>query len=142
MARLVLDCSVAVAWCFEDEATPALDALLDRVQAEGAVVPAWWTLDVANVLLTAARRGRIAREAVQERLALFDMLAIETDTQGIGAVWRSTVLTLAQTEMLTLYDAVYLELAIRRGLSLASSDRALRQAATQRGVAIVPAEAL
>jgi predicted nucleic acid-binding protein len=140
VARLVLDCSVAVAWCFEDEATEALDALLDRVQTDGAVVPSWWMLEVANVLLMAARRGRIAREAVQERLALLDMLAIETDVEGVGPVWRSTVLTLAQTEMLTFYDAVYLELAIRRGLPLASSDKALRRAATQRGVAVVPAE--
>lgn len=93
MTRLVLDCSVAVAWCFEDEATPALDALLDRVQAEGAVVPSWWTLEVADVLLMAARRGRIECEAIQERFALLDMLAIEVDTQGIRAVWRSTVLT-------------------------------------------------
>ncbi len=140
MARLVLDCSVAVAWCFEDEATPALDALLDRAQTEGAVVPSLWMLEVANVLLMAARRGRIVREAVQERLALLDMLTIETDTQAVGPVWRSTVLSLAQTEALTFYDAVYLELAIRRGMSLASSDKALRRAATQRGVAILPAE--
>lgn len=140
MALLVLDCSVAVAWCFEDEATEALDALLDRVQADGAVVPSWWMLEVANVLLMATRRGRVAREAVQERLALLDMLAIETDVDDVGPVWRSTVLTLAQTEMLTFYDAVYLELAIRRGLPLASSDKALRRAAVQRGVAVGPAE--
>jgi predicted nucleic acid-binding protein len=139
MPRLVLDCSVAVAWCFEDEATPALDALLDRVQTEGAVAPPLWTLEVSNVLLMAARRGRIAREAIQERLSLFDMLAIETDGQGAGAVWRSNVLTLAQTDGLTVYDAVYLELAIRRGLPLASSDKALRCAAAPRGVAVEPA---
>jgi predicted nucleic acid-binding protein len=138
LPRLVLECSVAVAWCFQDGATPALDALLDRVQAEGAVVPPLWTLEVANVLLMAARRGRIAREAIQERLALFDMLAIETDGQGAGPVWRSTVLTLAQTDGLTVYDAVYLELAIRRGLPLATSDTALRRAAESRGVAVEP----
>ncbi len=142
MARRVLDCSVAVAWCFEDEATPPLDAVVDRVQTEGAVVPSWWTLEVANVLLMAARHGRIAREAVQERFALLDMLPIETDTQGLGAVWRSTVLAMAETEMLPFYDAVYLELAIRRGPSLATSDKALCRAAIQRGVAIERAEAL
>jgi len=142
MPGFVVDCSVAVAWCFEDEATPALDALLELVQTEGAVVPAWWTLEVTNVLLLAARRGRTASEAVQERLALLDMLAIETDTQGLGAVWRSTVLALAQTEALTVYDAVYLELAIRRGLPLASSDKALRRAAAQRGVPLAPADAV
>jgi len=142
MPGFVVDCSVAVAWCFEDEATPALDALLELVQTEGAVVPAWWTLEVTNVLLLAARRGRIASEAVQERLALLDMLAIETDTQGLGAVWRSTVLALAQTEALTVYDPVYLELAIRRGLPLPSSDKALRRAAAQRGVPLAPADAV
>ncbi|HVC61789.1 MAG TPA: type II toxin-antitoxin system VapC family toxin [Acetobacteraceae bacterium] len=141
MPRLVLDCSVAVAWCFEDEAAPELDALLDRIQTEGAVVPPLWTLELANVLLMAARRGRIAREAVQERFALLDMLAIETDSQGSGTVWRSTVLALAQTETLTFHDAIYLELAIRRGLPLASSDKALRRAAVQRGVAVAPATA-
>ena len=140
MPRLVLDCSIAVAWCFQDEATPALDALLDRVQTEGAVVPPLWTLEVANVLVMAARRARVARETIHERLALLDMLAIETDSQGTGAVWRSTVLTLAQTEVLSFYDAVYLELAIRRGLPLASSDKTLRRAAAQRGVAIVPSD--
>lgn len=127
-----------MAWCFEDEATPALDALLDRVQAEGAVVPPLWTLEVANVLLMASRRRRITSEGMLERLASLDMLPMETDGQAVGAVWRSTVLALAQTEALTCYDAVYLELAIRRGMTLASSDRPLRLAAARRGVAIVP----
>ncbi|HTW69278.1 MAG TPA: type II toxin-antitoxin system VapC family toxin [Acetobacteraceae bacterium] len=138
MAGLVVDCSIAVAWCFEDEVTPALDALLDRVQAEGAVVPSLWTIEVANVLTGAVRRQRISREAMHERLLLFDMLPIETDTQGMGRVWRSSVLTLVETEALTAYDAVYLELAIRRGLVLATSDQALRRAATRRGITLLP----
>ena len=138
MTRLVLDCSVAVAWCFEDEASPALDALLDRVQADGAIVPPLWTLEVANVLLGAARRLRLTRETMHERLTLLDMLPVETDGQGNGPVWRSTVLALADTETLTMYDATYLELAIRRGLVLATSDKALRRAATRRGVTVAP----
>lgn len=139
MTGLVLDCSVAVAWCFEDEATVDLDALLDRVQHEGAAVPSLWTSEVANVLLLACRRGRIDRETVQERLALLDMLPIETDGMASGAVWRSGVLTLADAEMLTFYDAIYVELAIRQKLPLASSDAALRRAARHRGVIVAPA---
>lgn len=139
MVSLVLDCSVAVAWCFEDEATADLDALLDRVQHEGAVVPPLWISEVANVLLMACRRGRIDRETVPERLAQLDMLPMDTDGVGSGTAWRNGVLTLADAEMLTFYDAVYLELAIRRGLPLASSDAALRRAARRRGVIVVPA---
>ena len=138
-APVVVDCSVAVAWCFDDEATPALDALLDRVQVEGAVVPAFWTMEVGNVLIGAVRRRRLAREAMHERMQLLDMLPIEADAHGSGPVWRSSVLALAETEDLTFYDAVYLELAIRRGLPLASSDKALRRAADRRSVALLPA---
>ena len=138
MAGFVLDCSVAVAWCFEDETSPDLDALLDRVLNEGAVVPPLWTSEASNVLLMAHRRGRISKETIHERLALLDMLPIETDEVAGGAVWRSSVLTLADTETLTFYDAIYLELAIRRGLPLASNDMPLREAAQRRGVVIVP----
>jgi hypothetical protein len=88
VSGFVLDCSVAVAWCFEDEATAELDALLDRVQRHGAVVPLLWMAEASNVLLMAQRRGRIDRETMQESLALLDMLPIETDdlarTQGSG----------------------------------------------------------
>jgi predicted nucleic acid-binding protein len=136
----IVDCSVTVAWCFDDEATVELDLLLDRVQREGAVVPPLWISEAANVLLLAQRRGRIDRETMQERLALLDMLPIETDNMASGPVWRSSVLTLADAEALTFYDATYLELAIRRGLPLASSDVAPRRAARRRGVAVVPAE--
>lgn len=135
---LVLDCSVAVAWCFEDEASPTLDALLDRVQADGAVVPALWTTEIGNVLVQAARRGRLAPDALQERLGLLDMLPIEIDASGTGPAWRGTVVALAVAEQLSTYDAIYLELAIRRGLPLATSDAALRRAAARHGIPVVP----
>jgi predicted nucleic acid-binding protein len=140
MVALVLDCSVAVAWCFEDEATTELDGLLDQVRHLGAVVPPLWISEVANVLLLAQRCGRLDRESMQERLVLLDMLPIETDQMAVGTVWRSSVLTLADVETLTFYDATYLELAIRRNLPLASSDVALRRAAGRRGVVAVPVE--
>ena len=137
---LVLDCSVAVAWCFDDEATPQLDGLLDRVQRDGAVVPSLWTLEITNVLLQAGRRGRITPAAIQERLGLLDMLPIETDAAGTGRGWRGTVLVaLATAEVLTAYDATYLELAIRRSVALATADKALRRAAARHGLAVLPA---
>jgi predicted nucleic acid-binding protein len=138
---LALDCSVAVAWCFEDAASPPLDALLDRVQTGGAVVPTLWTAEIGNVLVQAARRGRLAVDALQERLGLLDRLPIETDASGAGPAWRGTVLALATADLLGTYDATYLELAIRRGLPLASSDAALRQATARHGVPILPDDA-
>ncbi len=136
---LVLDCSVAVAWCFDDEATARLDALLDQVQRAGAIVPSLWTIEITNVLLQAARSGRIAPGAAQERLGLFDMLPIETDAAGSGPGWRGTVLALATAETLAAYDATYLELAIRRGAPLATTDKALRRAAVRHGLTVLPA---
>jgi predicted nucleic acid-binding protein len=96
--------------------------------------------EASNTLLMAQRRGRIDRETMQERLALLDMLPIETDDAVCGTVWRSSVLTLADVEALSFYDAIYLELAIRRGLPLASSDAALCRAARRRGVVVLPPE--
>ncbi len=136
---LVLGCTLAVAWCFDDAATPQLDALLDRVQVNGAVVPPPWTIEITNVLLQAGRSGRIAPAAIQERLGLLDRLPIETDTAGAGSGWRGAVLALATAEALTAYDATYLELAIRRGIPLVTTDRALRRAATRHGLTVLPA---
>jgi predicted nucleic acid-binding protein len=102
-------------------------------------IPQLWVSEASNVLFMAQRRGRIDRETAQERLALLDILPIETDEMCSGAVWRSGVLALADIEVLTFHDAIYLELAIRRGLPLASSDTALRHAARRRGVGVVPA---
>jgi len=136
----VLDCSIAVAWCFDDEATDEMDALLDRAQREGAIVPSLWVWEASNTLLAAQRRRRIDREALQERLSMLDMLSLDIDDLGAGPVWRSSVLTLAEAESLSFYDATYLELAIRNGLPLATNDAALRRAALRRGVTLLPAE--
>lgn len=140
MTGFVLDCSIAVAWCFEDEATDEMDALLDRAQHEGAIVPALWVWEASNALLVAQRRRRIDRETLQERLSMLDMLSLETDDLGVGAVWRSSVLTLAEAELLSFYDATYLELAIRYGLPLATNDAALRRAARRHSVTLLPTD--
>ncbi len=60
MAAFVLDASITMTWCFEEEATPATDEVLHRLSSESAVVPAHWSLEVANVLAIAERRQRIS----------------------------------------------------------------------------------
>ena len=134
---MVLDCSVTVAWCIDDEAAPETDALLDRVRDEGAVVPMLWHLELANVLLQAERRGRLSVRDVAARLALLDALPIATDDEAPGRV-RDGVLGLARADRLTAYDAAYLELALRTGADLATKDAALAKAARRAGVTTVP----
>jgi len=135
MNALVIDSSVALAWCFEDEASPTSDALLEQVRDEGAVVPGLWHLEVANVLLQAEKRGRITAADIAMRLELIAELPIDTDNETAARAWRE-ILALARAEGLTTYDAAYLELAIRRGLPLLTKDQALIAAAQRTGVAV------
>ena len=137
MSAIVIDSSVALAWCFDDEASDATDRLLDRVGDEGAIVPTLWHLELANVLLKASKRGRVTSDEIRSRLALFDKLAIEIDIETTAYAWID-ILSLAQTEGLTTYDAAYLELALRRGADLFTKDAALAEAARRRGVRVYP----
>jgi len=137
MSGFVLDCSVAVSWCFEDEAAEETDALLERVRDEGAVVPSLWHLELGNVLLQAERRGRMHAADVTTRLALIGDFPILTDEETSLHALRET-LTLARSETLTTYDAAYLELSIRRGLPLATKDRSLQASARRIGIKTLP----
>ena len=125
---LIVDASVTLAWFFDDERTPAGDAVLDRVSDAGAVVPALWRYEIANGLQTAVRRRRITAAYRDASLAELRMLPIIIDREGDDLVWTS-ILGFADRFRLTIYDAAYLELAHRRALPLATSDRALRAAA-------------
>ena len=125
---LVLDSSVTVAWLFRDEQTEAVREVLRRVTQSGAIVPALWRIEVANALQTAMRRGRIDRAYRDASIADLGILDIIVDSDSNRHVWTAT-LSLADRFELTLYDAVYLELAQRRGLPLASLHRQLREAA-------------
>jgi predicted nucleic acid-binding protein len=135
VSALVIDSSAALSWCFEDEALPESDALFEQVRDQGAVVPGLWHLEVANVLLQAEKRGRIATGDVTLRLELIAELPITTDSETTARAWRE-ILALARAEGLTTYDATYLELAIRRGLPLQTKDEALISAARRSGVPV------
>ena len=137
MSAFVLDCSVTMSWCFEDEARPETDEILDRLGIDGATVPSLWYWEVANVLNLGARRGRISSSDVAARLNFLGALPIAADTEGPTRAWRETLL-LAQTHKLTVYDAAYLELANRLGFDLATTDVALRSAARALGITVIP----
>jgi predicted nucleic acid-binding protein len=136
MAAFVLDCSVALAWFLPAERSAATEALLDQVVEAGAVVPALWRLEVGNVLLMAERQGRISRAHRLAALAALRQLPISIDPETADHAWGAAM-ELAATHALTLYDAAYLELALRAGLPLATLDRALGQAARAVGLAVL-----
>lgn len=131
---VVINSSVSLSWCFADEASPASDALFERVRDDGAVVPMLWHLEIANVLIQAEKRGRITAGDIATRLQLIADLPIATDYETATRAWRE-ILAVARSERLTAYDAAYLELAMRRGLPLSSKDTALVRAARRVGVA-------
>ncbi len=137
MSSFVLDCSVTVAWLFDDEATPETDALLDWLKFDDAFVPGLWSLELGNVLARAERQKRISAPQVAACLGLLGHLPIVTDTETESRAFRE-ILALARAERLTTYDAAYLELAMRMGLQLATRDKALMQAARRVAVETVP----
>jgi predicted nucleic acid-binding protein len=137
MTAGIVDSSIALTWCFEDEASPETDRLFERVRDNGAIVPGLWHLELGNVLLQAERRGRISRTDVARRLALIGDLPISVDQETTTRAWRE-ILSLARAGNLTAYDAAYLELADRRGLPLMTRDNALAEAAKRLGVIVFP----
>jgi predicted nucleic acid-binding protein len=130
---VVIDASAAACWIFKNEATPATDALLNRVQKTGAVVPALWRWEMANLLSTGIRRARLTEADATAQLIDLALLPIATDAEAPARAWRETFL-LAQAHKLTAYDAAYLELAQRASLELASKDAELCAAASAVGV--------
>lgn len=133
---LVLDASAALAWCFPDEATAAtleLQVILERVPA---IVPSHWYLEVANAFALSERRQRITVARSAELIELLEAVELRVEEDDPGRVFSHT-LPLARTHSLTVYDAVYLDLAMRLRLPLATLDEALRSAAQNVGVPLL-----
>ncbi len=103
------------------------------MQQSGAFVPALWHLEIANVLIQAEKRGRITESGVFERIDLFQHLPLHTDHQAASSAMPA-IASLAKTHRLTAYDATYLELALRRGIPLATKDNALITASKAAGI--------
>jgi predicted nucleic acid-binding protein len=132
----VIDASIALSWFFEDQRTKQLDAVLDLVAESGATVPGLWPLEVANALLLAHRRGRISTAFRHQAIERLTRLPIAIDLETNTRAWTST-LPLAEKTELSVYDASYLELAIRLIVPLASADRKLCDAAKRAGVPLI-----
>ena len=132
----VIDASVALAWCFGDELSEIADKALGRLEHEAAIAPAIWPLEVANGLRTAERRGRLELADLPRVRDLLLSLPVEVEAVDLRLA-LGDVTELARGLELTAYDAAYVALAARRGLSLATVDDRLRQAAASSGVDLV-----
>jgi predicted nucleic acid-binding protein len=132
-----MDGSLALAWCFEDETTPEIEAIIKEVGDRGAMAPPLWRIEVANGLQMAVRRKRINSTYRDRALANLFALDIRIDAECDSHIWSATI-RLAELYDLTVYDAIYLELAQRRRLPLATLDTALARAAKLAGVTVKP----
>ena len=139
MAEFVLDTSVAMSWCFEDEANSYADTVLDSLIDITALAPSIWPLGVGNVLLLARWRKRISQSDSMRFLELLNSLPIEVEILSEQRMFEA-VLNLARKQKLSSYDATYLDLAMQTGFKLATLDQSLRKAAGRCGVAIFQEE--
>ena len=129
----VLDASVAACWAFPDEHDPRAEAALVRVRMENAVVPSLWWFEVRNILVVNERRKRIAESGTTNFLRELSRLRIVVDREPDEAA----VLKLARAHRLSVYEASYLELALREAISIATLDDQLATAAVAEGADII-----
>jgi predicted nucleic acid-binding protein len=135
---IIPDCSVVIAWCLREQEAQYADRALDCLRDESGIVPALWTVEVGNALLNAERRKRANPENLQGLLLGLGELPIRVDAGG-GLADVPILWTLSRQYKLTVYDAAYLELALRTGARLATLDAALLRAAKQGGANILEA---
>ena len=129
---VVLDASVAVARLLA-ETGPLVRATMGRLETGPALVPVLWHFEVRNALLVAERRGRLEAAEIRTRLRALAEIRTVTDRDPD----LETALSLARGHGLSFYDALYLELARRRGATLATLDQALLRAARSEDVPVV-----
>jgi predicted nucleic acid-binding protein len=135
LTGIVVDASVALAWCFPDEASEYADGVLVALEGRTAIVPAIWALEIANGLLVGERRKRVRQPDVRRFVELLRGLRVTEHSQTVPDT-VGNVLPLARDYGLSAYDAAYLDVAVRQGAPLATLDNALREAGRSVGITI------
>lgn len=131
----MVDASVALAWCFPDEASEYADGVLVALEGRTVIVPAIWALEITNALLVGERRKRVRQPDIRRFVELLRGLTITEHSQTIADTVIN-VLPLAREYGLSAYDAAYLDLAVRQGAPLATLDSALQKAGRSAGINI------
>lgn len=136
MADFVVDNSVVMAWCFADEGGDYAIRVLDKLESAEALVPGIWPLEVGNVLLVAERRRRLSGADSVRFIALLNDLPILIEKESPDRMMKE-IFFLAREYGLSTYDASYLDLAMRKGLPLATLDSSLIKAASKGKVPLI-----
>lgn len=139
MSVFVVDSSVAASWILPDETSDVSAEWLALAWAQPPLAPAHWPTEIANTALQAHQRGRLTDSGLRDARALLTDLTIEVEGASLATVWDSG-LELAQRHGLTVYDALYLEVAIRRRARLATFDKALLRAAAAERVSTLSSD--
>lgn len=135
---LVVDASVAIGWLVASQRTDVTRRAQDVVIADGALVPQHFRLEVGSALIVLERRGRLNSTDVDLSLDDLDSLSIAIDDTAFAENERR-IIALARSHRLSVYDALYLELALRTDLPLATRDTALAAAAAAAGATLLTA---
>jgi predicted nucleic acid-binding protein len=135
VSDFVLDASVALAWVL-DNPIPAYALDVRRALGNGkrGLVPALWHLEIANGLISAERRRNLVGADLMDALATIHATAMQVLDTDMTLITLGEALANARSFQLTAYDAVYLNLAQRDRLPLATLDKRLRTAATRAGI--------
>lgn len=137
--KFVIDASAMLAWCFDDERPRGADALLEKLVQGGMMAPAHWPLELANIIWNSEIKKRLSMADAQSFLQVVESLSIVIDSETPRRAWND-ILRLARSEKLTVYDAAYLELALRKRATLVSKDRELLAAAKRCSVPTINVE--
>ena len=132
----VIDTSVVMSWCFKDETNRYADGILDFLEEATALAPSIWPLEVGNVLLVAERKKRLSEADSMRFVTLLSELPIIVEQEPPERMMHE-ILMIAREHKLSSYDASYLDLAMRKGLSIATIDKNLVAAAKRSQVPIV-----
>ena len=130
---IVMDNPVFLSWCLADEHNPLAELAMQLTIEEGAVVPAIWWYELRNALVVNERRGRLDADGVRATLVDLEDMRIVLDADHDSGM----VLELARRHGLSVYDASYLEVALRQALPLATLDQRLREAVAASGGVLV-----
>ena len=125
---IVLDASIVLAGTMPDENSDRASGILEHVAEEGAFAPAIFLWEVANVLSIAVRRNRLPFAQAEEIFDDISELNIAIEDTQPATIWVD-VFELSQRHSISVYDAGYLELALRMKHPLATLDKALANAA-------------
>jgi predicted nucleic acid-binding protein len=136
LTGIVIDASVALAWCFPDEASEYADGVLVALEGRAILVPALWSVEITNAVLMAERRKQVKQPEIRRFVELLDALTVIMDSLSVTES-VSNILPIAREYGLSAYDAAYLDVAVRHAVPLATLDSALQKGGRKAGIEIL-----